>query len=65
MSDWCAIRNAQPERGVFVRCKLAGGSGEATLAWVNGCWVDLYGKAHSWDGVWYWRPLTQVRQEAK
>jgi hypothetical protein len=64
MSDWTSIRHARPARDVFVRCRLVDNR-EATLAWVNGCWVDLYGKAYSWDGVRYWRPLTQVRQEAR
>jgi hypothetical protein len=64
MSDWYSIRNAQPARGVFVRCRLDNGC-EATLAWVNGSWVDLYGWAYPESAVEYWRPLTQVKQEAR
>jgi hypothetical protein len=64
MSDWYAIRNAQPARGVFVRCRLDDES-EKTLAWVNGAWVDLYGKAYQESAVTHWRPLTQVKQEAR
>jgi hypothetical protein len=64
MSDWYSIRNAQPARGVFVRCRLVDGY-EKTLAWVNGSWVDLYGMVYQESAVEYWRPLTQVRQEAR
>jgi hypothetical protein len=62
MSDWFSIRNAQPARGVFVRCRMDDGQ-EQTLAWDNGSWVDLYGKEPK-SAVWYWRTLTQVKQEA-
>jgi hypothetical protein len=64
MSDWYSIRNAQPARGVFVRCRMDDGQ-EMTLALMNVCWVDLYGKYYPESAVTYWRPLTQVKQEAR
>jgi hypothetical protein len=64
MSDWTSIRNAQPARGVFVRCRLDDGY-EKTLAWSLCVWVDLYGKPYPEDAVEQWRPLTQVKQEAR
>jgi hypothetical protein len=60
MTDWHSIRDLQPARGVFVRCRLVDGY-EKTLAWVNGAWVDLYGKAYQESAVEQWRPLTQVK----
>jgi hypothetical protein len=60
MTNWHSIRQAQPARGVFVRCRLVDGY-EKTLAWVNGAWVDLYGMAYQESAVEQWRPLTQVK----